>query len=297
MRDFSSIPTCLSFDDVMIVPTYSEVKSRSEPVTRTKIGSITLDLPIVSSPMDTITEYDMAIAMSRAGGMGLIHRFMSPRYQGIMLGKIFDEMESSVVDGNLLSNTLGTVGAAIGVGDSEFDRLKTIIDISGKERFTTLAIDVANGFSSYMKEMIDRVRSTYGDSINIIAGNIATGEGFDFLAKAGANAVRAGIGGGCFVPGTIVITNNGSKPIESVVIGDYVRTHTGSWKEVVNTMEFDRDEEIVSINGIDCTKNHEFYVVKKSDAKLITEDNIHDYAFWIEAGHLNMNDHLLIELD
>lgn len=297
MKDISNIPTYLSFDDIMIVPTYSEVKSRSEPITKTKVGLITLDLPIISSPMDTITEYDMAVAMSRAGGMGLIHRFMPAKDQALMLSAIFDQMENSILEDQVLTNTFGTVGAAIGVGDSEFERLKTIIDLSGKERFTTLAIDVANGFSSYMKEMIDRVRSTYGERINIIAGNIATGEGFDFLAKAGANAVRGGIGGGCFVPGTIVITNNGPKPIESVMIGDCVRTHTGSWKEVTNTMEFDRNEEIVSINGIECTKNHEFYVVKKSEAKLITEDNIHNYAFWIEADHLNMDEHLLIQLD
>jgi hypothetical protein len=213
------------------------------------------------------------------------------------LRSIFDEMESSIVGDELLSNTLGTVGVAIGVGESEFDRLKSIVDLSGRERFTTLAIDVANGFSSYMKDMIDRVRSTYGDSINIVAGNIATGEGFDFLAKAGANAIRGGIGGGCFVPGTLVLTSNGLKPIELILIGDFVKTHTGSWKEVINTMEFDRDEEIVSINGIDCTKIHEFYVVKKFDSKFITEDNIHDYAFWVEADNLNMDEYLLIELD
>ncbi|NBU98794.1 MAG: hypothetical protein EBS19_11395 [Spirochaetia bacterium] len=297
MKDFSNIPTYFSFDDIMIVPTYSEIKSRSEPITKTKVGSITLDLPIISSPMDTVTEYNMALAMSKAGGMGLIHRFMSPKEQGIMLNMIFNHMEKSISEDQVLTNTFGTVGAAIGVGESEFERLQTIIDISGRERFTTLAIDVANGFSSYMKEMIDRVRSSYGEKINIIAGNIATGEGYDFLAKAGANAIRGGIGGGCFVPGTMVITNNGPKPIESIIIGDLVRTHTGSWKEVVHTMEFNRDEEIVSINEIECTKNHEFYVVKKSDATLITEDNIHNYAFWVEADHLDMDQHFLVELD
>jgi len=197
MRDFSNIPTCLSFDDIMIVPTYSEVKSRSEPITKTRVGLVTLDLPIISSPMDTITESDMALAMSRAGGMGIIHRFMEPRQQGLMLRRLFDKIEDSTFeDQKLLRNTFGTIGAAIGVGDAEFERLKIIMDLSGRDRFTTLAIDVANGFSSYMKDMIERVRSSYGDSVNIIAGNIATGEGFDFLAKAGANAIRGGIGGG-----------------------------------------------------------------------------------------------------
>jgi IMP dehydrogenase/GMP reductase len=298
VRDFSNIPTCLSFDDIMIVPTYSEIKSRSEPITKTRVGSISLDLPIVSSPMDTVTEYEMAVAISRAGGMGLIHRFMSPRDQGLMLRRAFDEIEESIVgDQDLTRNTFGTIGAAIGVGQAEFDRLKTIIDISGVDRFTTLAIDVANGFSSYMKDMIEMVRSSYGDSINIIAGNIATGEGFDFLSKAGANAIRGGIGGGCFTPGTKVLTNSGLKPIEEIIIGDMVLTHTASWKPVVNTLQFERDEEIVVINGIESTKNHEYYVIKKSDSKLITEDNIHQYAFWIEADHLDEREHLLIELD
>lgn len=299
MKDFcNNITTCLSYDDVMIVPSYSEIKSRTEPVTRTKVGTISLELPIISSPMDTVTEYDMAVAMSRLGGMGLIHRFLDPKDQALMLKRAFDSMEDSIVaEDSYLRNTFGTVGAAIGVGDSEFERLKTLIDISGRERFTTLAIDVANGFSSYMKEMIDRVRSSYGDSINIIAGNIATGEGFDFLAKAGANAIRGGIGGGCFTPGTKVLTNSGLKSIEDIIIGDVVATHTGSWMTVVDTLQFDRDEEIVVINGIESTKNHEYYVVKKSDSNLITDDNIHQYAFWIEADHLDEREHLLIELD
>jgi len=295
MKDFLNIPTYLSFDDIMIVPSYSDIKSRSEPITKTSVGSITLDLPIISSPMDTVTEYHMALAMSRAGGMGLIHRFMTPKEQGIMLNMIFNKMEDSITEDYLLTNTFGTVGAAIGVGDSEFERLKTIIDISGKDRFTTLAIDVANGFSSYMREMIDRVRSSYGEGINIIAGNIATGEGFDFLAKAGANAIRAGIGGGCFLPGAKVLTSHGLKTIETITIGDQVLTHTGSWKEVTHTMVFDRDEKIISINGISCTKNHEFYVIKKSDEKLITENNIHNYATWVQAEQLDGFSHLLID--
>jgi IMP dehydrogenase/GMP reductase len=61
-------------------------------------------------------------------------------------------------------------------------------------------------------------------------------------------------------------------------------------------MTFQRDEEIVEVNNISCTKNHEFYVVRKSDAALVTEDNIHQYAFWIEAEHLNEDEHLLVEL-
>lgn len=288
----------IAFDDVLIVPTYSEVRSRLEPVTKTMVGSIELDLPIISAPMDTITERDMAVAMSNAGGMGIIHRFMDPNDQGQMLKSALDHVEEIASRSNAdIKNALGTIGAAVGVGNSEFERLITMIDISGHERFTTIAIDVANGFSSYTKEMIDRVRAKYGSHINIIAGNVATGEGFDFLAKAGANAVRAGIGGGCFVPGTKVMTSCGLKPIEDIENGELVVTHTGSLKEVVNTMWFDRDEEIVSINGIECTKNHEFYVINSADADIVNDLNLHQYAFWIEAQFLDESKHLLIGLD
>jgi IMP dehydrogenase/GMP reductase len=61
-------------------------------------------------------------------------------------------------------------------------------------------------------------------------------------------------------------------------------------------MQFSRDEEIVSVNGVQCTKNHEFYVIKKQDKHLVHEDNIHDYALWVEADHLDAKDYLLIKL-
>lgn len=288
---------CISYDDVMIVPTYSEVKSRSEPSTKTMVGFVELEIPMISSPMDTVTELDMALAMSKSGGMGIIHRFLEPKEQAKMLNMALNELEATSNYNENTANLFGTIGAAIGVGDIEFERLKCLIDTSGKDRFITVAIDVANGFSSYMRDMIHRVRDVYGDKINIIAGNVATGDGYTFLANAGANAIRAGIGGGCFVPGTMVLTDNGLKPIELIKIGDYVKTHTGSWKEVINIMNFPQYENIISLNDIMCTINHEFYVIKKSDEDLVTEENIHHYAFWVEAYSLDEDEHLLLDVD
>lgn len=297
MRDFLNIPTYLSFDDVMIIPTFSDIKSRSEPNTSTKVGFINLDLPIISSPMDTVTEYDMAVAMSEMGGMGIIHRFMSPTDQGHILKSALNNVENRLLDLNNIKNSFGTIGVAIGVGKAEFSRLNTIADISGKDRITTVAIDVANGYSSYMGDMIKMVRDRYGNSINIIAGNVATGDGYNFLAEAGADAVRAGIGGGCFIPGTIVYTKDGSKKIEDISIGDVVRTHTGSLMPVINTMTFDIDEEIVSINGIWCTKNHEFYILDRENESLITKDDIHSYARWVHSDDLDSDRHILLDRD
>ena len=279
------IKEALAFDDVLLVPCYTEVKSRSIPDLSSYVAGIKLTTPIISSPMDTVTEADMAITVGSAGGMGIIHRFMSPAEQ-------IDNLRA-IERAEKASNTSIPKVFAIGVGKEELSRFK---EVYHSVPVDAVAIDVANGHSSYMRDMIHQVRDIAPD-IQIIAGNVATGEGFMHLAESGANAIRIGIGGGCFVTGSMVLTKDGHKPIELVSIGDLVLTHTGSWKNVINTMTFDRDEELVSINDIKCTKNHEFYVVNKSDSSLVNEDNIHQYAFWIEAENLNKEEHLLIELD
>jgi IMP dehydrogenase len=282
---FASLNEAISFDDVLIRPTYTEVLSRSYPSTETNVSGLNLNIPLISSPMDSITGHVMAIEMSRLGGFGVVHRFMSIEDQVSELSKIIDyERENDLEVRKVF---------AIGVGDDEFERAIRLMECG----VGSFVIDVANGHSPNVRNMIKRLRDEVGsEPLSIIAGSIATGDGYSYLADSGANAVRVGIGGGCFVPGTKVLTGLGQKPIENVSVGDLVLTHTGSFKEVIDTMQFDRDEEIVSINGIECTKNHEFYVIHKQDIHLVSEDNIHDYAIWVEAEHLNANDHFLVQL-
>ena len=69
---------CYTYDDVNIIPKFSEIKSRSIIRLKTRFTKNTnLDIPIISAPMDTITESDMAFEMLKQGGVGVIHRFMS----------------------------------------------------------------------------------------------------------------------------------------------------------------------------------------------------------------------------
>ena len=169
---------CLTYDDVQIVPRYSNITSRNACVISTKLlRDIELDVPIISSPMDTITEFEMAWAMHNLGGMGIIHRFMSIKAQ------------AEIARG--LSNL--KVGAAIGVTEDYLKRAQELV----KENCNILLLDVAHGHHELVKKAIERLHNEIDKkNIYIIAGNIATGEGARYLCDAGADAVRVGIGGG-----------------------------------------------------------------------------------------------------
>ena len=76
------IKESLSFDDVLLTPKYSDIESRTEVDTTSYLSeNLKLELPVISSPMDTITEYRMARVMQEAGGLGIIHRYNTPEQQ------------------------------------------------------------------------------------------------------------------------------------------------------------------------------------------------------------------------
>ncbi|MDG6940009.1 MAG: IMP dehydrogenase [Nitrososphaerota archaeon] len=84
-----SIRRGLTFDDVLLVPKFSSIRSRKDAATRTKFSrGIELSIPIVSANMDTVTESAMAIAMARMGGIGVIHRFMPPQEQAAEVARV-----------------------------------------------------------------------------------------------------------------------------------------------------------------------------------------------------------------
>ena len=102
----------LTYDDVLLVPQYSDVESRKKLSTQTKLTSqITLQIPIVSANMDTVTESAMAIAMAREGGIGIIHRFMSIDEQVQEITRV-KKAESFVVDNPIVLTATHTIGEA-----------------------------------------------------------------------------------------------------------------------------------------------------------------------------------------
>jgi hypothetical protein len=207
--------------------------------------------------------------------------------------KISEEMEKAY-------DTSGLFGISVGVNIEKIDlflreatRLNEDVNrINNKIKF--VVVDVAHGDHKLVMKAIEYIKKNYS-KFKIIAGNVCTGEGARNLAIWGADAVKVGIGPGCFTPEMKVKTDNGLKEIKDIEIGDKVITHTGEFKEVEHKFEFDRDEEIIVINNeIKCTKNHEFYVVHKRYEGIVNEDNIHQYAEWIDADKLNEN-YFLIE--
>jgi hypothetical protein len=148
-------------------------------------------------------------------------------------------------------------------------------------------IDIANGHMVKMVESIRKFKKMCPFA-KLMVGNVANPETYVKLSNAGADYVRIGIGngGGCFVGDTKIITIDGLKKISDIVIGDKVLTHNGKYEEVYDTISYLVSDPLIKINETISTKNHEYYVLNKKHLELINDDNIHDYAEWIEAEHL-----------
>lgn len=188
----------LTYDDVLLVPQYSNIRSRSEVSLRNNLGSMWLDLPIISAPMDTVTEENMAHAMAEEGGLGIIHRYNSI-------------CEQIAIARSVLESSDGEVGAAVGVTGDYLQRAIELVDVGVK----VICVDVAHGHHVSVKEAIIALRKALGHDVHIMAGNVATRAGFDYLAEAGADSVRVGVGGGA-ICATRIKTGHGLPNIYSI---------------------------------------------------------------------------------
>ena len=174
----------LTYDDVLLLPDASEVVP-SEVDTSTRLTrKISLRVPLVSSAMDTVTESPMAIAMAKAGGIGIIHRNL-PIEDQVKHVKAVKKADASYL-----------VGAAVGVGDDGFARALAVIEAG----VDVVVVDTAHGHHRAVLDAIARIKEAH-PQIQIIGGNIATRAGAQALINAGADAVKVGVG-----PGSICTT-------------------------------------------------------------------------------------------
>ena len=182
--------TAYTFDDIQIVPKYSEVQSRSTCDIRTRFTKhYMLAVPYVSSPMDTVTDFEMASFMMGYGGVGVLHRFMSIEDQA---KKMTETKLARIHHGMVYSDPAAIVCGAIGATGDYQERAKELVSAGA----VTLLIDTAHGNTKQVKDAIEWCKQNLLDYVDIIAGNVATREGARNLAEWGADAVRVGIGNG-----------------------------------------------------------------------------------------------------
>jgi IMP dehydrogenase len=198
----------LCFDDILIVPQQSDVESRHKVDLSMSIGygqrEIILGLPVIAAPMDTVCDFEMAMVMSNAGGLGILHRYMPPNLLVEKTQRLFDAGYRFGV----------SIGATNGYMNAAED-----LYVAGAR---VILVDIANGHSKYAVSAVENLRKVFPNDLHIMAGNVATAEGFARLANAGADSVRVGIGGGSACT-TRVVSGHGVPTLSSVMdIDDYM---------------------------------------------------------------------------
>lgn len=188
----------LTFDDVLLIPAASDVLPQDIDLKVNLSDQIHLNLPIISAGMDTVTEYKMAIAMAKLGGLGVIHKNMSVNAQVNEVQKVkaqkpnlSKELLAAVDDQGLY-----LVAAAVGITDNTIERAKQLI----KAGANAIVVDTAHGHSAGVLRKAKELRQTFPQT-TLIAGNVATAAGTKALYEAGVDVVKVGIG-----PGSICTT-------------------------------------------------------------------------------------------
>ncbi len=166
-----------SYNDVLIIPKYNKVLSRKDVNLETFVTkNHKIKIPILAANMDTVCESEMAIALGKLGGLGVIHRFMTIENQAKEVKRVKEQ--------NLLA------AAAIGIKDFQ-ERAKTLVEAG----VDIIVIDIAHGHSKYAGKTLDFLKENY-PKIDVMAGNIVTKDAAEYFISKGADALKVGIGAG-----------------------------------------------------------------------------------------------------
>jgi len=216
-----------TYDDILLVPSYNHWESRKVvDISKTcKTNKLSLKLPLMTSNMDTITETAMANYIGGKGGIGVLHRFMS--------------IEDNV---DMFKQCQAPAFASIGCTEKDLERTEALRD-AGAGMF---CVDVAHAHAKYVGRTLKRIREMLGDDACIMAGNVATYAGADFLASCSADIIKVGIGGGSVcttrvktgfgVPNLTAIKN--SARVDRSIVADGGIRHPG---DIVKALAFGAD--------------------------------------------------------
>lgn len=176
-------PLMLTFDDVLLRPAASAVLPRDVSLKSKLTRRLEVDVPLLSAAMDTVTEANMASLMARTGGIGVIHRNLSVEQQAAHAAHV------KAQEGDLI------VAAAVGTGKA-MERAEALQNAG----CDMIVVDTAHGHSQKVIETVKALRARWPE-LNLVAGNVATGEATRALIDAGVDAVKVGVG-----PGSICTT-------------------------------------------------------------------------------------------
>jgi len=186
-----------SFDDVLIVPRYNKIRSRTQVDFKTKVTrNYSINIPIVAANMDTVCEKKMAITIGKLGGLGVLHRFMT-------IEKQVEEVKA-VKHENLIC------AAAIGIKDYE-QRVPALVAAG----VNILVLDIAHGHSKYAGKTLDWIKENF-KQVDVMVGNIATKDAADYFLSKGADAVKVGIGPGAMCT-TRIMTGAGVPQLTAIM--------------------------------------------------------------------------------
>lgn len=203
-NDYPSFPIALSFDDVLLVPQKSSIVSRTDIDLSTQIApSIKLSIPLISMSMDTVTGIDMAIAISKLGGIGCLPRFDLPHIEADKVSRVKKAGQKVV--------------AAIGLRDDYLARAEMQIK-AGADGIT---LDIAHAHLTIALEAISKFKNKF-PNVPMIAGTIATYEGASDLFKAGADTVRVGVGAGTICT-TRIVAGSGIPQVTAILEANRAR--------------------------------------------------------------------------
>lgn len=197
-----------SYDDVYLIPQYSEISSRSSVDTTTQLGDFHLRTPIMSANMDTITGTEMAVSMFKSGGVGALHRFMS--------------INENLEDYNIVRVSGADCFVSVGVNDHSKLRFDSLYS-SGARHFV---VDIAHGHSEMMKKMLKWIKTNYTDTF-VIAGNVATPQAVFDLNDWGADSIKVGISNGSACS-TNIVTGHGVPQFTAVLDCSYAADQCGT---------------------------------------------------------------------
>ena len=281
--------TQLDFSDVLIKPRRSSIDSRSKvDITREYkfkwCPYVIKGTGIMQANMGTIGNFEVSRKMLDNGLFACLHKHHN-------IDELIRFYKELIKRGD---DTWRRCLLGIGLRDNGIDKLRQINKELGIQ--VGIKFDVPNGYIPQVKDKVIELRKEFPEMF-IMVGNVVTGDITEDLILSGADCVAIGIGNGaqCILNGTPVMTKNGLVEIQDIKEGDEILTHTGEYHKVTTKLCYTHHKEKLNINGVDCTPEHKFLVINKTDKDKVTEDSLMKYAYWCEAYELNEETQLIVK--